>query len=133
MDKLRLMVTDDFPNVRTSLRVLLEDRYEIREAASGEEAVRAAARGEVSLVLLDIMMSGMDGMEALRQIKAVNSMVEVCMVTALPDKALQTLAADLGAFDYIIKPFDVEQVRDTLLKMEQTVRRKLSPGSSDLN
>jgi DNA-binding response OmpR family regulator len=133
MDKLRLMVTDDFPSVRASLRVMLEDRYEVREAADGEEAVRAAERGEVALVLMDVMMPGMDGLEALRLIKASNATIEVCMVTALPDAALKSQAAELGAFDYIVKPFDVEQVRQTVAKMESVVRRKLRLNSPELN
>lgn len=133
MDKLRLMVTDDFPSVRTSLRVILEDLYEISEAADGEDAVRAAQRGEVALVLMDVMMPGMDGLEALRLIKASNAAVEVCMVTALPDTVLKHQAAELGAFDYIVKPFDVDLVRKTVVNMELAFRNKHRPGSSELN
>jgi two-component system, response regulator, stage 0 sporulation protein F len=128
MEKLSVVVTDDMRGIRESLKLILEDEFDIREAQSGYEALEILKAGEITLVILDILMPGMDGLETLRRIKAMNAQVEVCMVTSVADTNSIKEATELGAFDYIVKPFDVTRVRATLLKMEQVVRSRSKGG-----
>jgi DNA-binding NtrC family response regulator len=124
MEKINLVVTDDAKNIRESLKILLEDRYNILEAESGYETLEKIRLGETYLVILDVLMSGMDGIETLEKIKAFNPAVEVCMLTAVSDRETMQRVKELGAFDYVVKPFDIERLKDAVAKMESRVRER---------
>src|SRR5438094_8923330 len=113
-----VLVVDDDHGVRESFRLILEDRYEVLEAADGRQALERLRASPVDLVLLDIRLPEMDGIEVLERIKAVDDGVEVILVTAVKTVRTAVAAMKLGAFDYLTKPFE----EDELL---QLVRRAL--------
>jgi DNA-binding NtrC family response regulator len=111
MDTHRILVVDDEPSVRESLRMVLKERYEVITAKSGDEALEKIDTEHVDVVLLDIIMPGMDGLEALERIKQRASTPQVIMLTATKTVKTAVNAMKLGAFDYITKPFDVDELQ----------------------
>ena len=109
-EKPAILVVDDELSIRESFKLILSDKYYILTAASGEAAVKHAADNPLDLAFLDIRMPGMDGLETLKRIKEVNPELMVVMVTAVNDVQKASEAIRLGAQDYIVKPFDVNQV-----------------------
>ena len=117
-----ILIVDDDPGLRESFRLILEDRYELIEAVDGRQALEAVRRSEVDLVLLDIRLPEMDGIEVLERIKTIDDQVEVVLVTAVKTVRTAVAAMKLGAFDYLTKPFE----EDDLLSV---VRRALEKRS----
>jgi len=105
-----ILVVDDEVNVIESFRQLLEDDYRVSTATSGEEALEKVEKENLDLILLDIKMPGMDGIEVLRRIGELKENVDVIMVTAVNTMKTAIEAMKLGAYDYITKPFDVDEV-----------------------
>ncbi len=105
-----ILVVDDDPGARQSLEVILEDDYRILMAGNGSEALDLFQRESVDLILLDVSMPGMDGLEVLRRIKELDDTVDVIMVSALnlARKAVESIR--LGAYDYITKPYEPEDI-----------------------
>jgi len=106
-----LLIVDDEVGVRESLRLVFNKDYRVFEAASAEQAVWKAKEDHPDVVLLDILMPGTDGIETLRQIKAVRPQIEVIMLTALNIARTAFTAKGSGAFDYVTKPFNVDELR----------------------
>src|SRR3990172_5665876 len=105
-----VLVVDDEPSVRESFRLILEGRCEIVEAADGPAALELTRTSGVDLVLLDIRLPGMEGIEVLERIKAMDDEIEVVLVTAVKTIRTAVDAIKLGAFDYITKPFDFDEI-----------------------
>ncbi len=124
----KILVVDDELSIRESFSLILEGKYDILQAASGEAALKLAADQRLDLVFLDIRMPGLDGLETLEMLKKIDPDLEIIMVTAVNDVQKASQAVKLGARDYIVKPFDVNNV---LKLSEQVLRRKsiLSEGS----
>jgi two-component system response regulator AtoC len=103
-----VLAVDDEEAVLESYRVLLEEHYRLLTASSASRALELLAAENVDLVLLDIMMPGMDGIQMLDRMRRLGSDAEVIVLTA--DKTTQTAvrAMRLGAYDYLTKPFDVD-------------------------
>jgi DNA-binding NtrC family response regulator len=121
-DKGRILVVDDEPSMRTTLSILLKrEGYRVSLAESGAEALPMLAPGEYDMILTDLKMEGMDGIELLRHIKAVDPQAEVLIFTAYGTIASAVEAMKLGAYDYIGKPFDEEEL---LLKVARALERK---------
>ena len=121
-DKGRILVVDDEPSMRTTLSILLKrEGYGVSLAESGAEALPMLAPGEYDMILTDLKMEGMDGIELLRHIKAVDPQAEVLIFTAYGTIATAVEAMRLGAYDYIGKPFDEEEL---LLKIARALERK---------
>ena len=105
----RILVVDDEPPVREVLTEYFStEGYAVESAGSGAEALSAVRGGRVDLVLLDVRMPGLDGVQVLRRIREFGSGVPVIMVTANEDVALAKETLKLGAFDYVAKPFDFD-------------------------
>jgi CheY-like chemotaxis protein len=103
----RVLVVDDDAEIRASVADLLRDAgYLVQEAADGAAAIRAVVTTAPDLVLLDIEMPGLSGVEALRTIRAVAPAARVVMLTGNSDSELARSALAFGAFDYIPKPFE---------------------------
>ena len=101
------MLVDDEPDFCDALRDFLRIRgFEVAIALSGEEALPAYMQEKPDVVLLDIQMPGMDGLETLRELKVLDQGANVFMVTAVEKDELAKQAMNEGAFDYIIKPVD---------------------------
>lgn len=105
----RVLVVDDETEVRLVLREFLTGRgYEVTVAESGVEAIAALEKERPDVVLLDVSMPEMDGVETLKRIVALHATLPVIMVTANADIAVTSRLLALGAADYIPKPFDLE-------------------------
>jgi response regulator RpfG family c-di-GMP phosphodiesterase len=114
----RLLVIDDDEGVRCVLREFLCAEYECEAAGSAEEALALLARGDFRLVVSDISMRGMSGIEMIPHVREVSPDTLIIMVSGSQDVESAIGAMRAGAFDYILKPFDLELV-------EVAVRRAL--------
>ena len=118
----KVLVTDDEQTVRNLLKRTLEEAgYEVITAGSGLEALERVCEQEVGVVLLDIKMPGMTGMEVLGKLTADWPEICVIMVTAVADAQTAVKAMNLGAYDYISKPFNLD---DVLLKMRRAIEKR---------
>jgi two-component system, NtrC family, response regulator HydG len=121
-DKGHILVVDDEPSMRTTLSILLKrEGYHVSLASSGVAAITMLAPGEYDMILTDLKMEGVDGIELLRHIRAVDPQAEVLIFTAYGTIASAVEAMRLGAYDYIGKPFDEEEL---LLKIARALERK---------
>ena len=105
-----ILVVDDDAGVRESFEAILAKDYDLLFATQGAEALRILATRDVNLVLLDIRMPGMDGLEVLRRGKELNEQTEVVIITAVKSLKTAVEAIKLGASDYITKPFDTHEI-----------------------
>jgi DNA-binding NtrC family response regulator len=105
-----VLVVDDDSGLRESLRVILEDEFEVLDVPDGFQALEVVRSYQVDLVLLDIRMPGMDGITVLERMKALDEQIEVILVTAVMEVRSAVAAMKLGAFDYLTKPFEEEGV-----------------------
>ena len=119
MLKPTILVVDDELSIRESLSLILEDDFKVLTAASGEGAVKKVADEKVDLVLLDIRMPGMDGIETLRHLKKIDKDLTVVMVTAVNDVEKASQATRYGSYEYMVKPFDVKDLLETTKKLAQ--------------
>ena len=110
-------MVDDEKSLRDSMRLLLQDRYDVRLAASGREAIDFIKQTPVDLVLLDIRLPEIDGLEVLKLIKGIDDSIEVIMVTAVITVGKAVEALRLGAYDYITKPFDIQSLTEQVAKL----------------
>ena len=104
-----VLVVDDDPGVRESFRLILDDHYEVVDVPDGPAALDVVRTSAVDLVLLDIRLPGMDGIEVLERIKALDEGIEVILVTAVKTVRTAVAAMKLGAFDYLTKPFEEDE------------------------
>jgi DNA-binding NtrC family response regulator len=105
-----VLVVDDDPGVRESFRLILEDHYDVVDVPDGPGALDVVRASTVDLVLLDIRLPGMDGIEVLERIKALDEGIEVILVTAVKTVRTAVAAMKLGAFDYLTKPFEEDEL-----------------------
>jgi len=121
----RILVVDDELGPRESLRMLLKPAYQITTADSGRAALNMLAQVRPDVVILDIKMPEMDGLEVLRRVKRADPSIEVVMITAYASLETVKLALTHGAFEYLIKPFSRQDLEDV-------VRRALVRRQTDL-
>jgi response regulator RpfG family c-di-GMP phosphodiesterase len=107
----RLLIADDDEAVRSVLEDLLSLEYECEAVGSAEEALRLLGSGDFQLVLSDISMPGMSGLELLPRVRELSPETVVIMVSGSHDVESAVGAMRLGAFDFIVKPFDLEHLR----------------------
>jgi two-component system response regulator AtoC len=105
-----ILVVDDDPGVRESFRLILEDHYDVVDVPDGPSALDVVRASPMDLVLLDIRLPGMDGIEVLERIKAIDDRAEVILVTAVKTVRTAVAAMKLGAFDYLTKPFEEDEL-----------------------
>jgi len=115
-----ILVVDDEPQIRRVLRSTLTTRgYVITDAKTGEEALEWVRREPPDLILLDVNMPGMGGIEACRQIRRVST-APIIMLTVRNAERDKVLALDAGADDYVVKPFGIEEL---LARIRASLRR----------
>ena len=123
MNRLRILVTDDEEGIRESLRLILSPDYDMEFADNGQDALARLTTGRFDLVLLDIKMPKLDGLEVMKQLKAKRLTTPVLILTAYQSIELAKEAVKLGAIDYLPKPFDrdhlVQSIRGILTKQER--------------
>lgn len=116
-----VLVADDEPVFRKTIRTLIAaNGYTVEEAGTGREAVSAVQQQPFDLVLLDVNMPGMSGIEACRQIRAFAPRTGIVMVTVRDGEEDMVLALDAGADDYVTKPF---RFRELIARLGAVVRR----------
>jgi two-component system, sensor histidine kinase and response regulator len=124
-----LMIVDDEEGPRQSLRVIFKDDYNLLLAQDGPHAIELAQKNNVDVVVLDIRMAGMSGIEVLERLKYVRPDVEVVMMTAFETTDTMRQALRLRACDYINKPFDISTMRAAVANAMQ--RRTLESEIHD--
>src|SRR6478735_8426876 len=121
----RILVVDDEPQIRKALSVNLAARgYEVELAGTGEEALTLAAARHPDLVLLDIGLPGIDGVEVVRGLRGWST-VPIIMLSVRDGEADKVRALDAGADDYVSKPFGMNEV---LARMRAALRRHQQPA-----
>ena len=126
MNTANILVVDDEPQIRRVLRSTLSGRgYEITEAKTGEEALERLRKERPDLILLDVNMPGMGGIEACREIRR-GSDAPIIMLTVRNAERDKVAALDAGADDYIVKPFSI----DELLARIRAALRRYAPADS---
>lgn len=109
-EKQRILLVDDDPNISHLVRLYLEkEGFDVTESARGDEALEAFNRESPALVLLDVMLPGMDGLQVLKEIRK-TSKVPVIMLTARDETFDKVLGLELGADDYVTKPFETKEL-----------------------
>ena len=112
-----ILIVDDEPAARYGLRRALESKYRVAEADSAEAAEAALATEKPDLVLLDIVMPGRDGLSCLKAMRERGSEVPVLMVSALDTAKTATEALRLGATDYLVKGFELDELRQRVANL----------------
>jgi two-component system, NtrC family, response regulator PilR len=127
----RLLVVDDEQSMREWLTIALsQDGFEVESAGSGEDALKVLERTPIDLALVDLRMPGLDGLETLRRIKQLDESVSVVIMTAYATAETAVQALKEGAYDYIIKPFKVDELRH--LVQNALERRRLKAENDRL-
>jgi DNA-binding response OmpR family regulator len=113
-----ILIVDDEKNIRLTLSQALETLGNpIDAAANGEEALSKLKEKEFGLILLDIRMPGMDGMEVLRRVRKIRPDIRVIMITAYGTVESAVEAMKMGAVDFLQKPFDPEEIRELVSRV----------------
>ncbi len=127
--KAKILITDDEKSIRNALREILEfENYTVLEAENGEEALKIIQTETVDLVLLDIKMKGMDGIEVLEKIKEMYSELPVIMISGHGNIKIAVKATKSGAFDFLEKPPDLNRLLISVrnaLKSSELIRENL--------
>ncbi|MBI5632572.1 MAG: sigma-54-dependent Fis family transcriptional regulator [Nitrospirae bacterium] len=121
MAKAQVLIVDDEEGIRESLSQIIEDEYDAVTASSGEEAVRIAKETAPDLVLLDIWMDGMDGIETLQQLKEAYPDLPVIMISGHANIENAIKATRMGAYDLLEKPLSLDKV---LLTVQRALEKK---------
>src|SRR5438128_2425199 len=117
----RILIVDDEPVVRDVMaRYLTRDGFEVQAVADGTAALDSYRPGGYDLLLLDVMLPEVDGMEILRRVRLLDS-VPVIMLTARVEEGDRILGLDLGADDYVVKPFSPAEV---VARVRAVLRRR---------
>ena len=121
-DATRILVVDDDPKIRTVVRRgLAYEGYRVVEAASGEEGLEKAREHLPDLVVLDIMLPGIDGLEVTRRLRSSGDEVAILMLTARDEVSDRVVGLETGADDYLVKPFSFEEL---LARVRALLRRR---------
>jgi nitrogen regulation protein NR(I) len=129
-----ILIIDDDDQLRKSFHKLLtEEGYTIKSAASGETGIEIAERETVDLVILDIRLPGMNGLETFRALHALEPKLPVIIMTAFGTTETAIEATKLGAFDYLLKPFEIPDMLAVIAKGLEAGRFMRSPVSLDVS
>ena len=124
----RILLVDDEQSILTLLSYpLRQDGYEVVRASSGPEALERFGESEFDLVVLDVMMPSVDGLEVCRRMRA-SSTVPIIMLTAKTEEIDKVLGLELGADDYITKPFSIREFRS---RVKAALRRSAMRPARD--
>lgn len=113
----KILIIDDDESARVSLSLLLKDEgYETFEAESGTKGLEMSRRLNPDLVLCDINMPDINGLDVLKRIKEFDELIQVIMITAIEDMNSTISAMQRGAYDYIVKPIDTVRLKHTIIR-----------------
>jgi DNA-binding NtrC family response regulator len=116
-----LLVDDETDFVETLVKRLRKRKLDVRAASSGQQALDMLSESPSDVVVLDVKMPDMDGIETLRRIKKIAPGVEVVMLTGHANVEVAMQGMELGAFDYLMKPIDID---DLLYKLQDAFKKK---------
>jgi DNA-binding NtrC family response regulator len=116
-----LFVDDEMEFLETLLKRMKKRDLEASGVKSGEQALEFLAQNRVDVVVLDVKMPGMDGIQALKEIKKLHPLIEVVMLTGHASVEVAIQGMELGAFDYLMKPVDID---DLLYKVQDAYKKK---------
>ncbi|MBE5807573.1 MAG: response regulator transcription factor [Clostridiales bacterium] len=118
--KTKILLVDDDPNIRQLVNLyLVKEDYDVVMADRGDEALRLFKADPPNLILLDIMLPGMDGLQVCREVRKVSS-IPIIMLTAKDETFDKVLGLELGADDYVSKPFEMKEL---LARIKAVLRR----------
>jgi len=124
MTPLRILIVDDEAAIRRFLKTALGTQgYVVSEAEDGKAALELASRNSFDLIVLDLGMPGMDGFEVLSHLRETGSTVPVIVLSVRSDEAGKVRALDMGADDYVTKPFGIEEL---LARIRTALRHRLA-------
>ncbi len=112
----RILIVDDEEGIRESLKLILENNYDLFFAKNGQECIDVLKSEEINLLLLDIKMPKISGFDILKEIKKIKPFIKVIIVTGYKSVETATEAAKLGAVDYILKPFSSQEILEKVKK-----------------
>ncbi len=124
MYRYKILIVDDDKLLQNSLDTILSEKYDTLIAGSGEEALRLIPSHDIDLVLLDIRLPGINGIETLSRIRQLNGKAVVIMMTAYEDVKSVISSMKLGAFDYLVKPLDIEELDLIIERSLETLKLK---------
>jgi DNA-binding NtrC family response regulator len=116
-----LLVDDEEEFLQTLLKRMKKRDVQVTGVESGEEALAFLAENAVDVIVMDVKMPGMDGMETLRAIKKEMPLIEVVMLTGHANIEMAIEGMELGAFDYLMKPINID---DLLYKVQDAYKKK---------
>jgi DNA-binding NtrC family response regulator len=122
-----LLLVDDEVGVRESLKMVFNKGYDLIEADSVDTAIDQADRSRPDVVLLDVLMPRADGLQALQRIKTIHPDCAVIMLTGVNSQQLAAKAIDSGAFDFVGKPFDINDLREKVARAIESTASKPTP------
>jgi len=124
----KILVIEDDPHILLGLQeVLKSDGFEVAVCCRGDQALEALARHQPGLILLDVMLPGLSGYDVCRQVRAAKITTPVLMLTAKSQELDKVVGLDLGADDYVTKPFGV---RELLARIHALLRRTTSAATN---
>ncbi|MEE4607818.1 MAG: response regulator, partial [Desulfobacteraceae bacterium] len=127
-----ILIIDDDDQLRKSFEKLLtEEGYRVRTAASGEAGLQEVRAEVPDLVILDMRLPGMGGLETFREIHALEPKLPVIIMTAYGTTETAIEATKCGAFDYVLKPFDIPDMLELIAKALEAGRFMRSPVDVD--
>jgi two-component system response regulator AtoC len=124
--KKKILIVDDEPSIRESLRLILKPNFDIELADNGEDALRLLESNRPDLMLLDVVMPQLDGMETLKRMREIGVEVPVVMLTATTTVRTAVEAMKLGAIDYLNKPFDIQELTHLIVSVLDAQRPAVS-------
>ena len=126
--KTKILIVEDDPHILLGLEeVLKSDGFDVAVCARGDQAIDAVAKHKPALIVLDIMLPGQSGYDVCRQVRAKKLTTPILMLTAKSQELDKVVGLDLGADDYVTKPFGV---RELLARIHALLRRAPGSGSS---
>ena len=129
-DPTRILVVDDDPKIRAVLRRgLAYEGYRVVDAGTGEEGLEKAREHLPDLIVLDVMLPGIDGMEVTRRLRRAGDDVAILMLTARDEVKDRVEGLETGADDYLVKPFSFEEL---LARVHALLRRRSAPSAEVL-
>jgi DNA-binding NtrC family response regulator len=118
-----VLIVDDEVGPRESLRMILKPNYRVHCVENGHEAIRMVQQAKMDVVLLDLRMPGISGMDTLKAIKGIDPDVRVIIITAYGTLESSIDAVRYGVFDYVLKPFNVPEI---LSRIERAARSRFN-------
>ena len=115
--KKQILICDDQTNIRESYKLILENDYDLVFATNGQDVLLYLQEESPDLIIMDIKMPKLDGLTTLKELKKMKPALPVLIVTGYDSVETATLAIHSGAFDYIVKPFEPEQISRSVKKI----------------